>query len=117
MLSVSTPKTSAGPGYAYIWKYSVRSEHVGDFVAAYGPNGDWVQLFRRFKGYCQTVLLRDRGDPLVFVTIDYWRCASDWETFRKKAGVEFESLDSRCEQWTKEERELGRYDASYSASV
>jgi len=90
----------------------VQPEHVKEFMQTYGPDGDWVRLFRRFPGYIRTELMRDRGNIFCFVTIDYWKSFADWESFRNTADEEFVSLDERCEQWTERETEVGRYDAS-----
>ena len=50
------------PGYAYIWEYTVRPERVAEFEQAYGPDGEWVRLFRRAGGYVRTELHRDRAN-------------------------------------------------------
>src|SRR2546422_8528105 len=45
-----------------------------DFVRAYGPDGDWAQLFRRSGGgaYLDSQLARDIEIARRFVTIDRW---------------------------------------------
>ncbi len=97
-------------GYAYIWTYRVRAEHLQDFLHAYRPNGRWARLFREAPGYLRTELHRDREDPLRFITIDYWDSAESWALFRSRRATEFESLDTQCEQFTTQECELGRFD-------
>jgi hypothetical protein len=42
---------------AILWRYRVKPEHRGDFERAYGPDGDWANLFRRHPGYLGTELL------------------------------------------------------------
>ncbi len=102
--------TTPGFGYAYIWEYAVRPERVTEFEDAYGPNGAWVELFRRAKGYVRTEFHRDRNDPNRYLTIDYWDSAEAWEAFRNDMASEFEAIDARCEGFTLEEREIGRFD-------
>jgi len=97
-------------GFAYIWEYSVRPECVAEFEAAYGPDGDWVQLFKRAEGYRRTELHRDRHDSVRYLTIDYWDSAQAWEEFRQNLAAEFDALDARCEAYTTSEHELGRLD-------
>lgn len=106
---ISGEMPDPGSGYAYVWEYSVRPERVAEFEEAYGPNGLWVQLFRRAEGHVRTELHRDRGNPLRYLTIDYWESAEAWETFRASLSSEFEATDARCEDFTLEERELGRF--------
>ena len=59
--------------YVYAWEFRVRAETAATFEKLYGPQGDWVRLFRRAEGYVETLLLRDRADALRYVTIDRWR--------------------------------------------
>ena len=96
--------------YAYVWEYIVDADHVEQFLAAYGPEGEWVQLFRGREGYVRTELLRDRGNPLKFMTIDYWATAGSWQTFRREMAGEFEALDKKCEAYTVHEKQLGLFE-------
>ena len=98
----------SNPGYAYIWEYAVRPECVGAFEEAYGPEGHWVELFRRATGYLRTELHRDVQVAHRYVTIDYWESMEAWQAFRTEYSTEFEALDVRCEAFTTEERELAR---------
>ena len=93
-----------------MWEFIVSPEHTQAFERAYGPAGEWVQLFRRSPGYLRTELHRDRSQPQRFVTIDHWESKQAWEAFRARFGAEFESLDAKCEAWTTRETELGRFE-------
>jgi heme-degrading monooxygenase HmoA len=95
--------------FVYVWEYDVRAGHECDFLAAYGPLGDWVALFRDAPGYVGTDLLRDRAKPLRFVTIDRWRDESDFRAFRLRAAAAFDAIDRRCEAYTLRERALGDF--------
>jgi heme-degrading monooxygenase HmoA len=95
--------------YMYAWEYEVEPSRTAEFLAAYGPNGHWVALFRGCPGYLRTELHRDRADPNRYITLDYWESADAWERFRATHAAEFESLDRRCDSYTVSEREIGRF--------
>ncbi len=97
-------------GYVYIWEYIVKAEHADDFLRAYAPDGEWVKLFLGRPGYKKTELLRDSGNPLRFVTIDFWEDASSWQAFRREKSKEFESLDQKCETFTVSEKQIGLFE-------
>ncbi|MAU01220.1 MAG: hypothetical protein CL608_29095 [Anaerolineaceae bacterium] len=101
--------SSQTPGYTYIWEYTVWPEHAADFEQAYGPNGAWVALFKRARGYLRTELHRDRNVPNRYVTIDYWGSLAAWQAFRAAFSAEFEAIDAQCGSFTQEEREVGRF--------
>jgi len=96
--------------YMYAWEYVVRAGKEVEFLAAYGPEGAWVQLFRGSPGYLRTELHRDRGNGSRYVTLDYWDSAEAWSRFRRDRSREFEELDERCEHLTVTEREIGRFE-------
>lgn len=96
-------------GYVHIWEFVVAREHVRDFERAYGPDGEWVQLFRRAPGYVRTELLRDPVNPLRYVTIDAWDSKAAHDAFRSQFAKEFTALDAKCAAWTTSEKEIGRF--------
>ena len=51
---------SADP-FVYVWAYRVLPERVDEFRRLYGPDGEWVRLFRQSRGYLSTNLYRDRN--------------------------------------------------------
>jgi heme-degrading monooxygenase HmoA len=95
----------------YLWEFEVDTEHRDEFLQAYGPDGLWVQLFRRAPGYLRTELFRDRARPDRFVTLDYWESESAWRLFREYFAADFEALDARCQALTARETEIGRFEA------
>lgn len=97
-------------GYTYMWEYLVSPDQVSAFEQAYGPAGDWVQLFRRAPGYLRTELHRDRTNTLRFITVDYWESESAWQAFRSRFAEEFRELDERGEDLTAHENEIGRFE-------
>ncbi len=74
--------------YTIVWQFAVEERNAEAFVAAYGPTGDWADLFRRAKGFRGTTLLRDAADPLRFVTVDRWDSVGDFERFQQVFGGE-----------------------------
>jgi heme-degrading monooxygenase HmoA len=101
----------AAHGYAYVWEFIVVPGHIASFERAYGPEGDWVRLFRRAPGYLRTELLKDTSRPGRYLTVDAWESRAHFETFRAQFASEFEALDAKCEGWTLSETEIGKFDA------
>ncbi|HSS98332.1 MAG TPA: hypothetical protein VLK33_14940, partial [Terriglobales bacterium] len=54
--------------FLVIWEFVVRPGKEQLFEQIYGPDGDWVQLFQRGRGYCGTRLISDCNQPLRFLT-------------------------------------------------
>lgn len=96
-------------GYLYAWEFLAAPGKLAEFRRAYGPEGDWVHLFRRAPGYIRSELYQDESNPQRFITVDYWESKGACEAFRKRYEHEFEDLDVRCEEYTVREREIGRF--------
>jgi heme-degrading monooxygenase HmoA len=96
--------------YLYVWQYRVRPGYEASFLDAYGPEGAWVQLFRRAEGFLRTELHRDREQPDRFVTLDYWESQEAWQAFRSSFAAEYQALDARCAAFTFSEHEIGRFE-------
>jgi quinol monooxygenase YgiN len=95
--------------YTYIWSFQVSPGRVDDFLRHYARGGSWEQLFRQAPGYLGTRLLRDRHDPLRFVTIDEWIDEEHYRNFRAQFGLAYESLDGDCEGLTVSEALIGQF--------
>lgn len=95
--------------FVRIWRYRVRPGRDARFEEAYGPDGTWVQLFRRGAGYLGTELLRDDAGAGVYVTIDRWETRDAWTTFREAHRADYDSLDAACGELTTIEESLGDY--------
>lgn len=96
--------------FCYLWEYVVRPEHLEAFRAGYGPEGEWVQLFRRDPNYVRTELLQDEDDPTHFVTIDIWMSREARDGFRVRHHAEWDAIDLRYEACTVRETHLGDFD-------
>lgn len=99
----------SGRRYVYVWEFRVPPEREQAFVAAYGPSGAWVQLFRRASGYIETILLQDQAVPGRFLTIDRWRSQDAHDAFLAESRAEYEALDRAFESLTQHESSLGSY--------
>lgn len=97
-------------GYAYLWEFRVAPEQLTEFQRHYGPRGSWVVLFREAAGYLGTSLLRDRSDPLRFVTLDRWENEQAYLAFRGAFATQYAQLDRRCQHLTTRETFLGAFD-------
>ncbi len=90
-----------------VWEFTVREQHIQQFISAYGSNGDWANLFRRAEGFLDTQLLRSSREPDIFLTIDRWESVGCFEIFQKRFGAEYKKLDAQMEIYTSSEREVG----------
>ena len=93
----------------FIWEFRVKTGREAEFEQAYGPNGEWAELFRRGAGYLGTELLRDEADPRRYLTIDRWTSSAAYEAFRSQWADEYVRLDQRCEALTESEAALGSW--------
>jgi heme-degrading monooxygenase HmoA len=96
-------------GYAYIWEFIVAEENQAAFEQAYGPQGQWVALFRQSPGYLGTDLLKDKTLPARYVTVDRWASAEAYQAFRAQHGAAYAAIDAECEYLTEGEHSLGEY--------
>ncbi len=95
--------------FVYLWDYRVSLEGLDEFRELYGPNGSWVELFRRAPGYLDTQLLRDRDESNRFITIDRWESEEAFVSFRTRFSADFDRLDRLGEGLTIEESALGEF--------
>lgn len=98
--------------YAYVWEFQARPEADDAFRRLYGPEGDWVALFRRASGYVGTRLLCDPDRRFHYVTVDAWESAEAHRAFRASFAAEFAALDRRGEALTARETFLGEFDVA-----
>lgn len=96
-------------GYIHIWKYLVPPESAAAFEKAYGPDGEWVSLFRQHEGYLHTELHKDLADPDTFLTIDYWQSQEAYDSFREQSADEFKQLDDKFERLNNQETYIGEF--------
>jgi heme-degrading monooxygenase HmoA len=95
--------------YVVIWEFQVHSGAEVEFERVYGPDGDWVQLFRRAKGYVRSELLRDREVWGRYLVLDYWDSPAHYEAFHAAHAADYSALDQRCETLTVREVRVGLF--------
>jgi len=86
--------------YVIEWDFLPASGRETEFVATYGPDGAWVDLFRQGQGYLGTELLRLAEKPGWFRTVDRWVSKDDYLTFRRMFATEYAQIDSASETLT-----------------
>jgi heme-degrading monooxygenase HmoA len=90
--------------YRVVWSYDVTPEHAAVFERTYGPEGDWVRLFRTARGYLGTELFRSLATPGRYVTVDDWESLAAYDIFRARSRAAYAELDARCDALTQTER-------------
>jgi len=101
--------TPEAGGFAVIWRYQVHAAQVAEFERRYGPSGDWARLFAQAAGYLGTALLKDREEPLVYVTVDRWESEEAFLSFRERFAQPYRDLDTSCDSLTRRETRVGSF--------
>ena len=96
--------------YVVLWWFRPLVGREGEFERAYGPSGEWAQLFRRGDGYLGTKLLRSSDDAREYLVLDRWDSRAAYEAFRVRCSDEYRRLDHRLEELTEEETPLGAFE-------
>jgi len=95
-----------------LWEFEVKPEQEKRFETAYGPDGEWVQLFRSDPNYQGTRLLRDPSREGIYVTLDFWRSREAYQRFRQAAAERYAEIDAECEGPTSKETHLGSFEST-----
>ena len=94
-----------------LWEYEVKRGSEELFERQYGPEGQWVRLFRRDARYRGTRLLRDVVAKRVYVTMDMWESRKAYQEFREKWAAEYGEIDRNCQTMTSAEKQLGEFES------
>jgi len=92
--------------YTVIWRYAVKPTQVEAFESAYGPGGDWAQLFASQPGYVETRLYRELTPAPSYLTIDVWHSQASYDAFLETHRAEYDALDERCASLTDDEERV-----------
>jgi heme-degrading monooxygenase HmoA len=95
--------------FVVVWQFEIAEEKVSAFEHAYGPEGEWAQLFRGSPSYHGTELLKDAYVPGEYLTIDRWASEEAFRAFRKDNDSAYEVLDRACDELTARESRIGAY--------
>jgi heme-degrading monooxygenase HmoA len=99
--------------YVVLWQFRSLVGRQSEFERAYGPSGEWAQLFRRGDGYLGTELLRRADDSGEYLVLDRWASRGAYEAFRARWSSEYRRLDRRLEEITEEEALIGAFEVIY----
>jgi len=97
--------------YVAIWEFTARPEARAEFENFYGPDGEWVELFRRSKAFLRTEFFRDRHAENHYVTLDYFVSEAGYIDFLREFRQEYDALDRRCDGLREGEKEIGAFTA------
>ena len=92
-----------------IWEFRAKPGLEVEFEEAYGPDGEWVRLFRRAEGYLGTELLRDADKARQYLSIDRWVSEAAYNAFRKQYAEAYAAVDRLCERLTQREVPRGTW--------
>jgi heme-degrading monooxygenase HmoA len=95
--------------YVILWEFRPAPGREPEFEQAYGPDGRWIQLFRRTPGYLGSELLHDAEDFNRYLTLDRWESPEAYERFRVARGADYEALDRECVGFTEHEARIGAF--------
>ena len=98
--------------YWVVWSFDVKPEQVKAFERAYGPDGEWVRLFRRAPGFAGTELRREADRTAHYVTIDRWNTRADYQRFKDTFQSEYLMLDAKCGSLTEFEKKVGDFETT-----
>lgn len=101
--------------YSYIWQFQVAPDRLAEFERHYAPGGSWTDLFALGRGYVGTVLLKDRVDPLRYITVDTWESVEAYRHFRSSFETRYRALDAVCAGFTTSEVSLGEFEGVASS--
>jgi hypothetical protein len=96
--------------FVALWEYEVKPGCEQRFEKAYGPDGDWVRLFRSDLDYRETRLLHDPSRTATYLTLDFWNSPQAYEKFLVEHCAEYKTLDDATEGLTANERRIGWYE-------
>jgi len=89
-----------------LWEFEVKSGSEERFQRAYGPEGAWVQLFRRDPYFQGTQLLPDPSRPHYYFTLDFWDSENAYHAFLDRNREAYEELDRSSEGLTLRQRRI-----------
>ena len=92
-----------------VWEFQVKAGCEAEFIAAYGPDGEWARLFRRSQEFLGVELLGSVGNAGRFFTLDHWCSASAMDAFMSANATAYDVLDRRFTSLTVWERRIGGF--------
>lgn len=93
-----------------VWEFYAASGKEDEFERHYGPEGTWVQLFRKAKEFVRTDLLRDPETRGRYLTVDCWTDLGAYDRFKDDFAYEYKTIDAQMEALTQSETKLGVFE-------
>jgi len=94
-----------------VWEFHVIPGKEEEFERHYGPEGTWVQLFRKANEFIRTDLLRDPEVPGRYLTVDCWTDLGAYDRFKEDFAAEYKTIDEQMEALTQSETKVGVFEA------
>jgi hypothetical protein len=95
--------------FTTVWEFEVPEVRRAEFERIYGPDGEWVRLFRQGGGFRETVLFRDVNRPGTYLTLDRWTSRAAYEEFRIVHAAAYAAMDETTAGLTTSELHLGTF--------
>jgi hypothetical protein len=95
--------------YIVVWEFQVKAECEAEFVAAYGPDGEWARLFERSPEFQGVELLGSVGNAGRFFSLDHWSSSVAMDAFLAANATTYDVLDRRFSSLTVWERRIGGF--------
>jgi heme-degrading monooxygenase HmoA len=95
--------------YVIVWTYDVPLHATDHFIAAYGPDGDWAQLFAKGAGFLGVELYREGQ---TFLTLDRWLSEAAFNAFQAAFGAHYQALDTKLAHLTSSQARIGAFSAA-----
>jgi heme-degrading monooxygenase HmoA len=92
-----------------MWELQARPGLEKEFERIYGPDGDWVHLFRKSKAFLRTELYRDVETKGRYITVDYFASQTAFQEFLKEFREQYDELDRRGEAVCASEQRIGSF--------
>jgi len=93
-----------------VWEFHVAPGKEEEFEQHYGPQGTWVQLFRKAKEFVRTDLLRDPEIRGRYLTVDCWTTLGAYDAFKQNFAAEYKTIDAQMEALTQGETKVGVFE-------
>lgn len=98
--------------FVTLWEFEVKPGCEESFENAYGPDGPWVQLFRRDSRYRKTLLLKDPFRPRIYLTLDFWDEKTACLRFQVAHHAAYAEIDLATGALTLQEHRIGSFEQS-----
>jgi hypothetical protein len=95
--------------YIVVWEFQVKEDCQAEFVAAYGPDGEWARLFRRSPDFLGVELVGSVDNAARFFTLDQWSSVTGLDVFLANNATAYDVLERRFSGLTVWERRIGGF--------